>query len=195
MDTETAAKTVKSFEKRAEMLTGTQKAARRQAYEGKPALVVYYEDIATLCDSTSTCKYLSPWNGLPFNPRYQAALLSAGSGVETDEEALFEFVGRIRNMERAYEATLGISRAMDVLPKQFMDRPVRQGKFKGEVLESEKFEDMKNQYYTLRGWDVSAGIPSKETLERQGLGDVAGDLVRLGKLPSESPSEQAQETK
>jgi aldehyde:ferredoxin oxidoreductase len=119
---------------------------------------------------------------------------SAGSGVETDPEALFEFVGRIRNMERAYEATLGINRAMDVLPKEFMDRPIQNGKFKGEVLESEKFEDMKNEYYVLRGWDVTTGIPSRETLEQQGLGDVAGDLARLGKLPSESPTGQAQET-
>jgi aldehyde:ferredoxin oxidoreductase len=178
LDPDSAAHAAASFEKRAEKITGTSKAARRQAYEGKPALVVYYENIATLCDAISTCKYLSPWNGLPFNPKWQAALLSAGLGVEFKEEELVATANKIRTLERAYQVHEGLTRDQDGLPKRFTDRPVSEGKFKGEVLESEKLEDMKNQYYDLRGWDMTTGIPGRQTLERMELGDVADDLAK-----------------
>ena len=67
-----------------------------------------------------------------------------------------------------------------------MDKPIEQGKFKGSVLESTKFEQMKSNYYALRGWDIATGIPTRETLEQTGLGDVARDLEKRGKLPKKA---------
>jgi len=64
-----------------------------------------------------------------------------------------------------------------------MDHPIEAGRFKGEVLETDKFEKMKDDYYVLRGWDIATGIPTRETLEKDGLKDVARDLEKLGKLP------------
>jgi len=44
---------------------------------------------------------------------------------------------------------------------------------------------MKDRYYALRGWDRETGIPTRETLERCGLQDVADALERLiGSLAS-----------
>ena len=189
-DSKTAEKAIEVYRQRAKKIAGTEKAAMRQEYEGKPALVAYFEDISALCDSLSTCKYISPWNALPFSPRYQAALLSAGSGVETSVDTLFEFAKRIRTLERTYDVGEGLTRDADSLPKQFMDKPIEQGKFKGEVLESDKFEEMKSQYYARRGWDADTGIPTKETLKELGLGDVARDLAKRGKLPAELPKGQ-----
>ena len=83
-----------------------------------------------------------------------------------------------------------MTRDTDSLPKGFMNNPVERGDFKGAVLESTKFEQMKSQYYTLRGWDVATGIPTKETLKQTGLGDVAQDLEKRGKLPKKSPDRQ-----
>jgi aldehyde:ferredoxin oxidoreductase len=57
--------------------------------------------------------------------------------------------------------------------------PLSKGKFQGEVLDREKFEQMKDEYYELRGWDKETGIPTRAKLEELGLGDVA-DAV-LGK--------------
>jgi len=37
-------------------------------------------------------------------------------------------------------------------------------------------------YYALRGWDIATGTPTRQTLEGLGLGDVAQDLEKLGKL-------------
>ncbi|GAI38631.1 unnamed protein product, partial [marine sediment metagenome] len=54
--------------------------------------------------------------------------------------------------------------------------PVESGKFKGEIIEKEKFERMKDEYYMLRGWDVKKGIPTRKKLEELGLHEVANDL-------------------
>ena len=39
-------------------------------------------------------------------------------------------------------------------------------------------EKMKDDYYELMGWDVKTGLPTRATLERCGLSDVA-DLLGL----------------
>ena len=98
-------------------------------------------------------------------------------------DTLFKFAKRVRNLERAYCVREGMTRETDSLPKRFIDHPLQQGAFKGTVLESSKFEDMKSKYYALRGWDIATGIPSRETLEQTGLGKIARDLEKRGKLP------------
>jgi aldehyde:ferredoxin oxidoreductase len=50
------------------------------------------------------------------------------------------------------------------------------------VLEREKFGKMLEDYYALRGWDVTTGIPTRETLEKLNLHGVVLDLQKLGKL-------------
>lgn len=54
------------------------------------------------------------------------------------------------------------------------------------MLKSSEFEKMKSKYYALRGWDIDAGIPTRETLEQTGLGDIAQDLEKRGKLPTKA---------
>jgi len=41
------------------------------------------------------------------------------------------------------------------------------------VIDEKKFEQMKDEYYEIRGWDRNSGIPTKEKLMELGLGDVA----------------------
>ena len=53
---------------------------------------------------------------------------------------------------------------------------------KGEVLEKDKFEKMKDEYYELRGWDVATGLQTRGRLEELGLSDVAEDLKNKGLL-------------
>jgi len=37
---------------------------------------------------------------------------------------------------------------------------------------------MKDEYYSLRGWDVETGLPLRSTLEGLGMGDVAEVLKK-----------------
>ena len=51
---------------------------------------------------------------------------------------------------------------------------------KGMVLEREKFEEMRDEYYQLRGWDASSGRQTKAKLEELELEDIARDLEQRG---------------
>ena len=89
----------------------------------------------------------------------------------------------MRCLERAYNVRLGITRETDSLPKRYMDQLIGEGEYSSGVLESGKFEQMKDKYYALRGWDIATGIPTRETLENIGLSDVARDLEKRGRFP------------
>jgi aldehyde:ferredoxin oxidoreductase len=50
----------------------------------------------------------------------------------------------------------------------------------GSVLPRDKFEDLKDEYYTLRGWDLKTGFPTVAKLSELDLNDVAADLKKRG---------------
>jgi aldehyde:ferredoxin oxidoreductase len=51
---------------------------------------------------------------------------------------------------------------------------------KGNLLDREKYEEMREDFYTLRGWDTETGLQKAGTLEQLDLGDVAQDLKSKG---------------
>ncbi len=52
----------------------------------------------------------------------------------------------------------------------------------GRILDRQKVEDWKTKFYTLEGWDVATGWPTRATLEELGLGHVADELASNDKL-------------
>jgi aldehyde:ferredoxin oxidoreductase len=54
-----------------------------------------------------------------------------------------------------------------------------EGPLEGQVSE---LEPMLDEYYDVRGWDKNTGRPTRKTLERLGLAEVADELERLGCL-------------
>ncbi|MEE9610341.1 MAG: aldehyde ferredoxin oxidoreductase N-terminal domain-containing protein [Desulfatiglandales bacterium] len=52
----------------------------------------------------------------------------------------------------------------------------------GRKIDRDKFEEWKTIYYQLEGWDTKTGWPTRATLEKQGLGNVADELEKHGKL-------------
>jgi aldehyde:ferredoxin oxidoreductase len=51
---------------------------------------------------------------------------------------------------------------------------------KGAVIDRERFEGMKEEYYQLRGWDPATGLQKEDTLKSLGLPDVVDDLKKGG---------------
>ncbi|MFC1912791.1 aldehyde ferredoxin oxidoreductase family protein [Chloroflexota bacterium] len=197
-DKDSSGEFLETTRRKSERIGGTTKAFVADEYEGKPEIVAYIEDVVTIVDCLSACKLCSSFNCGRFSEEYQARLFSAGSGIETSTDTLFDFARRIRNIERSYCARAGMTRKMEILPKRYMDRKISYTTVKFEnvndvsyiqqtsSLETSKFEAMKSKYYTLRGWDVATGIPARETLEQTGLKDVARDLKKRGTLPEKS---------
>jgi hypothetical protein len=50
----------------------------------------------------------------------------------------------------------------------------------GSVLDKGKFEQMKSEYYLLRGWDADTGCPTPARLHELGLDDVISELEARG---------------
>jgi len=164
-------------------VAGSERAAIADSYEGKPEITIWSEDFIIINDCLSTCKMTGTFLGFPFDENYEAKFFSLGTGKETSVADLFKFAKRIKNLERAYNAREGMTRETDKLPRRFMDNPVKVDDTTTSVLETAKFEGMKDRYYALRGWDVATGIPTRETLEQYGLSYVADELEKLSKLP------------
>ncbi len=74
----------------------------------------------------------------------------------------------------------GLRRGDDSLPKKFFEKPLSRGPYKDAVLDREKFEQMKDEYYEIRGWDKETGIPTREKLVELGLEDVADEVLGKG---------------
>jgi aldehyde:ferredoxin oxidoreductase len=49
-------------------------------------------------------------------------------------------------------------------------------------LDRDKFDEFKTQFYRLQGWDTATGYPTRAALESLGLGYVADELEKNGKL-------------
>ena len=52
----------------------------------------------------------------------------------------------------------------------------------GSVVDRQDFEQMKDEYYQIRNWNVETGYPTKESLITLDLKDVADDLERRNLL-------------
>ncbi len=52
----------------------------------------------------------------------------------------------------------------------------------GSIIERQGFEQMKDEYYRIRDWDLKTGLPVRESLKSIDLEDVADDLEKRGIL-------------
>jgi len=56
------------------------------------------------------------------------------------------------------------------------------GKDDGVMLDRERFLGLLDAYYALSGWDRDQAWPTPAKLQELGLGDVAAELGRVGRL-------------
>ncbi|KAF0163490.1 MAG: aldehyde:ferredoxin oxidoreductase [Rhodocyclaceae bacterium] len=129
--------------------------------EGKPALVMAFQDATAAFDSSGTCIFTTfAWSLGDLAPQIDAAC-DGGWSVER----LAELGERIWNMERLFNNAAGFTAKDDDLPARLKTEPAKTGPAKGLVSGIDK---MVPEYYQLRGWN-KAGEPDKETLARLGL--------------------------
>jgi aldehyde:ferredoxin oxidoreductase len=53
---------------------------------------------------------------------------------------------------------------------------LQSGASKGQLISKEDLNAMLDEYYTLRGWDLNTGIPTRKKLIELSLDYVAGQL-------------------
>jgi len=179
---------------------GTELAVDLSTYEGKALTASRIQNRRYVHESLILCDWAWPIMTVEFSddhvgdPGLESKVLSAALGEETSEEELYKIGERIVNMQRAILARE--ARGSDTLPDFHFTMPMRtdptnpqgiapgkNGEIftrKGEVLDRAKFEEMKREFYGLRGWDKATGLQSKARLEALDLKDVAAELEQRG---------------
>ena len=174
-------------------------------YEGKALAAQsiqdreYAKECLILCDFSWPMRYVKGSDDHIGDPTVEGKILSAVTGREVDEVGLCQIGERVFNLQRAVLVREGRKgREDDTIPETGYTVPLRlefgnpdgllpgrDGEAisrNGAVVDREKFERMKDEYYQLRGWDVKTGLQKKAKLEELGLHDIAEGLETRGLL-------------
>ncbi len=179
---------------------GSELAADFSTYEGKALAATRIQDRQYVKESLILCDWIWPILNVEFSedhvgdPALESAVVSAALGKAIDEQGLYRIGERIVNLQRAILTRE--ARGSDTIPDFHFTIPMREdlmnprgiapGKDgevfekKGAILDRDKFEEMKREYYHLRGWDTITGLQTKAKLEALDLKDVATSLELRG---------------
>jgi aldehyde:ferredoxin oxidoreductase len=129
----------------------------QHATEGKPELVITFQNLTAALDSSGACLFTTFGIGAD----ELAALMSSVTGVAYSTEDFMKAGDRIWNLERLFDLKAGISGADDTLPQRLLKDPIKTGPSKGEV---NHLDVMLPEYYQKRGWTAD-GVPTEEKLK------------------------------
>ncbi|MFC1896367.1 aldehyde ferredoxin oxidoreductase C-terminal domain-containing protein, partial [Thermodesulfobacteriota bacterium] len=195
--------TAEVFRASAARFWGSDNAWDLTSYEGKALAATKIQERVLVKDSLLLCEAAWPIMDSFNTPDHvgdsalESRTFSAVTGIETDEAALNLYGERIFNLQRAVLLREGWRAKVDDYPPEYnftdpvvmsainprmivpgpTEEPVS---FRGNVLDRQKYEDMRDEFYWLRGWDTVTGLQKGETLRRLGLSDVADDLNERG---------------
>ncbi|MBM3156913.1 MAG: hypothetical protein FJ004_06475, partial [Chloroflexi bacterium] len=186
---------------------GSEAAVDFTTYEGKALTAKMIQDREYAKDCLILCSYLFPVmfsQNTPDHvgdPTIESRILSAVTGNEIDEAGLYHTGERVFNLQRAILAREGHrGRESDRISEHNFTKPLKfdlhnpellsPGKGdeavskKGSTLDREKFEEVKDEYYRLRGWDVATGLQTEAKLKELDLKDIIYDLAKRRLLTS-----------
>jgi aldehyde:ferredoxin oxidoreductase len=183
------------FRAQAERFWGSDQAWDLTSYEGKALAAARIQDRVMAKDSLVLCEAAWPIMD-SFNtpdhvgdPTLESQLFSAVTGTETSEVELYRYGERIFNLQRGillregwkakeddYPAEYNFTdpvQTSSVNPRMVLPGPTEEPvSFRGNVLDRQKYEAMRDEFYELRGWDPETGLQKAETLERLGLREL-----------------------
>ncbi len=134
-------------------------------------IVDWQERMHYIDDALGMCAGLSSF---PLKPPYHIhnypKFITAGAGIEMDEEKLTQAIKRYRTLVRANNIRRGMRRKDEKPPADH---------WKKRFPELE--EELLDTYYKFKGWNPD-GIPTRESLQYLGLDYVAQDFAARGIL-------------
>jgi aldehyde:ferredoxin oxidoreductase len=142
-------------------------------YEGKAALVKYFQDLFTIMDAAGLCVFvavrytLDTKNG--YVPTRLTEMFNRATGADYTPDDLLKAAERVYTLERLFLTQAGFSRADDTLTPRMLEA-MPTGPMRGEIFELDRLLD---DYYQERGWDAD-GIPTRDRLKSLGLKQWAG---------------------
>ncbi len=118
----------------------------RDRIEGKPELVVLFQDLSAAMDSLVLCRFTT----FAFGIEDYADLLSAATSLTVTGKEFLQIGERIWNLERLFNIREGFSAHDDCLPPRF-STPLPEGGSRKRIVH---LDEMLPAYYKLRGWDT-----------------------------------------
>jgi aldehyde:ferredoxin oxidoreductase len=181
---------------------GSPIAADFSTYQGKALAAkniqdrTYAKESLVVCDLRWTMADINRAHGGADDTVTEAQIYSAITGNEIDDVELAHTGERIFNLQRAILLRQGRQgRRSDGILDYFFSVPLQKGELfynaeglvpgkNGEiisrigcVLDRNEFENIKTEYYALRGWDPVSGLPTRAKLDELDLNEVADDLA------------------
>jgi benzoyl-CoA reductase subunit BamB len=145
-------------------------------------IVEWHEQMHYIDDALGMCTGLSSFHlKPPYHIHNYPKFLSAGTGIEMDEEKLKTAVKRYRTLVRAINIGRGMRRKDEKPPEDH---------WKKRFPELEK--ELLDGYYKFKGWN-NDGIPTEETLDDLGLDYVRKEFIQRG-IFNGSEAAQAKES-
>jgi aldehyde:ferredoxin oxidoreductase len=130
-------------------------------------LVDWLETMHYIDDATGICAGLSSFSVKPpYHIHNLPRIVSSATGMDIDEDKLWEIARRNRNLLRAINVRRGLRRKDERPPEDHWER---------------RFPDLEtkllDEYYKFKGWNEE-GVPTKKTLHQLGLDYVKEDFER-----------------
>lgn len=150
-------------------------AVGRDTLEGKAEKTVELQHLRPLFDTLGICRF--PWVEIDFDVEHYEAMFRLVTGMDYSWEDMLRVSERIWNLNRAFNMkhVPGFDRECDSVPDRFFEEEVPTGPARGHRLPRERFEELLDRYYELRGWNAG-GLPTAETLKELGLDFVVDEL-------------------
>jgi aldehyde:ferredoxin oxidoreductase len=184
---------------------GSAAAADFTSYAGKALAAKEIQDHTYAKECLILCDFLWPIIWVRFaadhtgDPTMESQVLSAITGRNIDKAGLDHIGERVFNLQRALMLRQGWGgRRGDRLLDYLHDEPLQPTHLlrnlnvpgpngepvsrEGAQIDRVDFEKLKDEYYQLRGWDISTGFPTEKGFQKLGLEDVAIDLKSRGLL-------------
>jgi aldehyde:ferredoxin oxidoreductase len=130
--------------------------------DGKAAWTRAFQDLTAAIDAAGICLFTSL---APMGASDYAAMVSAVTGMEINEQELMRIGERIWTVQKLFNMKVGYNKSDDTLPKRLLTEPLKEGEPTGRVWEREPLLD---EYYAARGWDTD-GKPTPAKLAELSL--------------------------
>ncbi|MGI9134952.1 MAG: aldehyde ferredoxin oxidoreductase C-terminal domain-containing protein [Rhodoferax sp.] len=142
------------------LYNGTVSAAPN-SYQGKEYAVRKCENNYAAGDSVGMCRFNTKLFNSPTLPDLDdfSTQLTSLTGQTFVGEELNDIGRNVTGVERMLNFRLGLRARDDTLPPRWFEEPLSDGPFKGERIERDEFEAMKQRFYTLTGLN-SEGVPA-----------------------------------
>jgi aldehyde:ferredoxin oxidoreductase len=119
--------------------------------------------------------------GVVEGPSVEYHLFVAGTGTDWPESEFEVAAARVHTLERALQVRhWGRDRGMDETVLTYFEQPESCPNpflLERHSLDRERFDPVLAEFYSLHGWDVDRGWPTRERLEELGLGDAYDPMV------------------